>query len=105
MGRDEPVSKSTKPKNDDLDCLPNRPNLATITQLMKDKIHPQYQQITATCACGASFLVGSTKTDIRVDLCSNCHPVFTGQSKIVDSEGRVDRFKKRFAKKTTTAAA
>ena len=72
---------------------------------MKPKIHPEYRQVTATCACGASFLVGSTKIDIRVDLCSNCHPVFTGTAKIVDSEGRVDRFKKRFSKKATPVAA
>ena len=71
---------------------------------MKDKIHPKYQRITATCACGASFELGSTRSEIRVDLCSNCHPAFTGTSKIVDSEGRVDRFKKRFAKKTPAAA-
>ena len=71
---------------------------------MKEKIHPKYQPVVATCACGASFSVGSTRSEIRVDLCSNCHPAFTGQSKIVDSEGRVDRFRKRLSKKVATAA-
>ena len=71
---------------------------------MKTELHPRYQDIIASCACGAEFPVGSTRSEIRVDLCSNCHPIFTGQAKIVDSEGRVDRFKKRFAKKTAVAA-
>jgi large subunit ribosomal protein L31 len=51
---------------------------------------------TVKCACGNEFLVGSTKKDIRVEICSNCHPFFTGKQKLVDTGGRVDRFKKRF---------
>ncbi len=69
---------------------------------MKKEIHPKYNKITATCACGASFETGSTAKEIRVDICSQCHPLFTGQQKIVDAEGRVDRFKKRFAKTAAT---
>ncbi|MBU0580952.1 MAG: 50S ribosomal protein L31 [Candidatus Margulisbacteria bacterium] len=64
---------------------------------MKKEIHPKYHKITATCACGASYETGSTVEEIRVDICSNCHPLFTGQQKILDSEGRVERFKKRYA--------
>jgi large subunit ribosomal protein L31 len=63
---------------------------------MKEKIHPEYYKVTITCACGASFEAGSTKKTVRVDICSKCHPFFTGQQKIVDAEGRVDRFKRRY---------
>jgi large subunit ribosomal protein L31 len=65
---------------------------------MKDKIHPKYYKTTASCACGASFDVGSTKENIRVDICSNCHPLFTGKQKLMDTEGRVEKFKKKYAK-------
>ena len=68
---------------------------------MKKGIHPKYHKVTATCACGASFETGSVLEEIRVDICSNCHPLFTGQQKILDAEGRVERFKKRYAKAAT----
>lgn len=71
---------------------------------MKEKIHPQYHQITITCACGATYETGSTKKDYHVELCSACHPFFTGKQKLVDSAGRVDRFQKR-AEKTAAATA
>ncbi len=67
---------------------------------MKDKIHPKYQDVVVSCACGAEFHVGSTKPNIRVDICSNCHPLFTGKQKLLDTEGRVDKFKKKFASTT-----
>ena len=63
---------------------------------MKDKIHPNYQPTTIRCACGEIIETRSTKKDIRVEICSKCHPFFTGKQKLVDSGGRVDRFKKRF---------
>ena len=63
---------------------------------MKDGIHPEYKPTTVKCACGATFETSSTKEDIRVDICSNCHPVFTGKQKRVDTGGRVDRFNKRY---------
>ena len=63
---------------------------------MKEGIHPKYQKATVKCACGNTFETGSTKGDIRVEICSNCHPFFTGKQKLVDTGGRVDRFKKRF---------
>ena len=63
---------------------------------MKAGIHPAYEEITVTCACGNSFKTRSThKGDIRVEICSNCHPFFTGRQKLVDTEGRVDRFQKK----------
>lgn len=70
------------------------------TALKKD-IHPKYYQTTATCACGESFTTGSTRKDIRVEICSKCHPLFTGKQRIVDSGGQVDKFKKRLASKET----
>lgn len=66
---------------------------------MKDKIHPKYYDVTAACACGAEFQIGSTKEHIRVDICSKCHPLFTGKQKLLDTEGRVDKFKKKYTKK------
>ncbi|MCL1918065.1 MAG: 50S ribosomal protein L31 [Peptococcaceae bacterium] len=63
---------------------------------MKAKIHPQYKQTTITCACGNSIETGSTKEKIRVEICSNCHPFYTGVQRFVDSGGRVDRFKKKY---------
>ncbi len=65
---------------------------------MKANIHPEYKIVTVQCACGAKFLTGTTKnTDvIKVDICSKCHPYFTGKQKLVDAGGRVDKFKKRY---------
>ncbi len=63
---------------------------------MKEGIHPNYQVTTVKCARGKEFQTGSTKANIRVEICSNCHPFYTGKQKLVDTGGRVDRFKKRF---------
>ncbi|MBE6774219.1 MAG: 50S ribosomal protein L31 [Ruminococcaceae bacterium] len=63
---------------------------------MKNGIHPNYEETQVRCACGAVITTGSTKKDLRVDICSNCHPYFTGKQKLVDTGGRVDRFNKRF---------
>jgi len=65
---------------------------------MKQGIHPAYKEATVSCACGAKFKTRSTVGDIKVDICSSCHPFFTGTQKIVDTEGRVERFKKKYAK-------
>ena len=63
---------------------------------MKDKIHPEYfDKAKVTCACGARFVVGSTVKETKVEICSNCHPLYTGKTKLVDTAGRVDRFKER----------
>ncbi|MCG8686814.1 MAG: 50S ribosomal protein L31 [Desulfobacterales bacterium] len=64
---------------------------------MKKDIHPNYTKTTASCACGATFDVGSTRENIKVEICSQCHPFFTGKQKLVDSAGRIDRFKKKYA--------
>lgn len=63
---------------------------------MKEGIHPDYKPAKITCACGEVWETGSTKEDIHVEVCSKCHPFFTGRQKLVDTGGRVDRFKKRF---------
>ena len=63
---------------------------------MKENIHPGYYETTITCACGNVIKTSSTKKDIHVEICSKCHPFFTGKQKLVDTGGRVDRFKKRF---------
>ena len=63
---------------------------------MKEGIHPKYQKTTITCACGAVYEVGSTKENVRVEICAKCHPFYTGKQKLVDTGGRVERFKKKF---------
>ena len=67
---------------------------------MKKGIHPVYREATISCACGAKIKTRSTVGDFKVDICSHCHPFFTGTQKILDTEGRVERFKKKYAKKT-----
>ena len=66
---------------------------------MKEGIHPKYNQTTITCAWGEVLATGSTKENIRVEICSKCHPFFTGKQKLVDAGGRVDRFNRRFGLK------
>ncbi|KPK10780.1 MAG: 50S ribosomal protein L31 [Myxococcales bacterium SG8_38] len=65
---------------------------------MKPDIHPEYQVVTVTCACGASFQTRSTKGIDQVDICSECHPFYTGRQKLVDTAGRVERFRRKYAK-------
>ena len=70
---------------------------------MKEKIHPAYYpKAKVTCACGNSFTVGSTKPEIGVEICSQCHPFFTGQEKMLDVAGRIDKFRAREAKAAST---
>jgi len=66
---------------------------------MKDKTHPNYKDATIVCACGETIRTRSTKPSIRVEICSKCHPFFTGKQKLVDSAGRVDKFMKKYGKK------
>lgn len=66
---------------------------------MKEGIHPAYNESQVVCACGETFTTRSTKPKLHVDICSVCHPFFTGKQKIVDAEGRVEKFKKKYAKK------
>lgn len=65
---------------------------------MKTGIHPDYVECTVTCACGNTFATRSTRSSIKLEICSNCHPFFTGRQKLIDTAGRVERFQKRFAK-------
>ena len=66
---------------------------------MKEKIHPKYEEVQVICSCGNKFTTKSTKCEtIKVEICSECHPYFTGKQKIIDTAGRVDRFNKRYAK-------
>ncbi|RXK84544.1 50S ribosomal protein L31 [Chlorobaculum thiosulfatiphilum] len=73
---------------------------------MKSEIHPKYTKVTVNCAnCGATFETRSTRNNIKVDICSSCHPFYTGKQVLVDTAGRVERFKKRFAKAAPKASA
>ena len=66
---------------------------------MKESIHPKYGKAVVTCACGNTFETGSTKSELRVDVCSKCHPFFTGQQRAAQARGRIEQFNKRYGKK------
>lgn len=69
---------------------------------MKAEIHPDYQEITVTCSCGETFQTGSTLNEsLSVEVCSKCHPFYTGKQKMVDTGGRVDKFRKKYGKKSS----
>jgi large subunit ribosomal protein L31 len=76
---------------------------------VKEAIHPKYEEVEARCACGNTFKTRSTKPELHLEICSACHPFFTGRQKMIDTEGRVDRFQKKFGTQTSeqrkTAAA
>ena len=72
---------------------------------MKADIHPNYGETTVTCSCGNTFKTRSTKPELHLEICSNCHPFFTGKQKLIDTEGRVDRFQKKYQKAREAAAA
>ncbi len=67
---------------------------------MKPAIHPEYHDVTVHCACGATWKTRSTRKDLHLEICSNCHPFFTGRQKLIDTEGRVERFTKKFGAQT-----
>src|ERR671936_1318315 len=71
---------------------------------MKQGIHPEYQIATVHCACGNTFQTRSTRSELRVEICSNCHPFYTGKQKLVDTGGRVERFQRRYAKQQADQA-
>ena len=71
---------------------------------MKPNIHPDYQAIEAHCACGAKWMTKSTSKDLHLDVCSSCHPFFTGRQKLLDTEGRITRFTKKFGAQTVEKA-
>ena len=66
---------------------------------MKKGIHPEYHDVTVSCACGEKFVTRSTRKELRLEICSKCHPFFTGKQKLIDTAGRVERFTKRYEKK------
>ncbi len=70
---------------------------------MRVGIHPQYHDVEVRCACGATWKTRSTRKELRLEICSNCHPFFTGRQKLVDTEGRVERFTKKYGQQTVAA--
>ena len=68
---------------------------------MKEGIHPNYQEVEVRCACGNTFKTRSTKPELHLEICSACHPFFTGRQKLIDTEGRVERFSKKFGVQTS----
>jgi large subunit ribosomal protein L31 len=68
---------------------------------VKQGIHPEYVEATVRCSCGNTFITRATKPEIHVEICSNCHPFYTGKQKLVDTGGRVDRFRRRYGQKTS----
>ncbi|MBI5893279.1 MAG: 50S ribosomal protein L31 [Deltaproteobacteria bacterium] len=72
---------------------------------MKEGIHPKYESTKIECACGFVVESRSTKKDIKVEICSNCHPFFTGKQKLIDTAGRVEKFKRKYAKKSAEKTA
>jgi large subunit ribosomal protein L31 len=72
---------------------------------MKPKIHPELHPVLVHCACGETWMTRSTKKELRLEICSKCHPFFTGKQKLVDSAGRVERFRKRYEKKAAGSPA
>jgi len=77
---------------------PPRSYTRSAKDAMKENIHPEYKEATVTCACGASFMTRSTRGSFSVDICSECHPFYTGRQKVVDSAGRIERFQKKYKK-------
>ncbi len=67
---------------------------------MKTEIHPAYQETTVTCSCGNEFVTRSTQPELHVEVCSECHPFYTGKQKLIDTGGRVERFQRRLARRT-----
>ena len=67
---------------------------------MRERIHPEYFDVDVRCACGATWKTRSTKKELRLEICSNCHPFFTGKQKLIDTEGRVERFMKKHGAQT-----
>jgi large subunit ribosomal protein L31 len=70
---------------------------------VKANLHPTYQKVSVQCACGNTFETRSTSTSVKVDICAKCHPYFTGKTRLIDTQGRVDRFRKKYAADKATA--
>ena len=72
---------------------------------MKPGIHPEYHEVTVHCACGETWQTRSTRKDLRLEICSRCHPFFTGKQKLIDTAGRVEKFNRRYKRNTEPAPA
>ena len=72
-------------------------SLKPLKEAMKDGIHPNYQETTVTCGCGSTFTTRSVRPELKIDICNECHPFYTGKLKYVDTAGRIDKFQKKFA--------
>ena len=72
---------------------------------MKPGIHPEYQEVTVHCACGEQWVTRSTRKELRLEICSRCHPFFTGKQKLIDTAGRVEKFNRRYKRKSEPAPA
>jgi large subunit ribosomal protein L31 len=72
---------------------------------MKPGIHPEYQEVTVHCACGEQWVTRSTRKELRLEICSKCHPFFTGKQKLIDTAGRVEKFNRRYGRKTEPSPA
>ncbi len=70
---------------------------------MKSGIHPEYHEVTVHCACGEQWVTRSTRKELRLEICSKCHPFFTGKQKLIDTAGRVEKFNRRYKKKEASA--
>src|ERR1044072_8504973 len=78
-------------------CLPGKPAARRSTDV-KEGIHPKYHEVEVRCACGATWKTHSTKPELHLEICSNCHPFFTGKQKLLDTQGRIDRFNKKYGR-------
>ena len=76
----------------------NRANGKEDKGIMKEGIHPEYKETTISCACGNVITTRSTRKDIKIEICSKCHPLFTGRQKLIDTEGRVERFQRKYGR-------
>ena len=95
----EPAGPVAHPRTRSYNSRPFFPNVRPHNTAMKNGIHPEYKQITVTCSCGNTFETRSTLgQDLQIEVCSNCHPFYTGKQKIVDTGGRVDKFRKKYAR-------
>jgi len=72
---------------------------------MKAKIHPEYKEVAVVCACGETFVTRSTRKELRLEICSKCHPFFTGKQKLIDTAGRVERFNRRYGTRPSGSAS
>jgi large subunit ribosomal protein L31 len=77
------------------------PGALEVEDIVKEGIHPKYQEVEVRCACGNTFKTRSTKPELHLEICSACHPFFTGRQKLIDTEGRVERFTKKFGAQTS----